>query len=118
MQNTAARRIVEGLAIVIRPLAFQRKAHGDWDGVTNMFVIEPKDLNAEGPCILYRPMYAPALQQFASRRELFKAIAVAGPLQNSVLMWLSDRARPIYANNGFNEPHIIHVHPGDDFTPF
>lgn len=118
MQNTAARRIVEGLAIVIRPLAFQRKAHTDWDGVTNMFVIEPKDLNAEGPCILYRPMYAPALQQFSSRRELLKAIAVAGPLQNSVLMWLSDRARPIYANNGFNEPHIIHVHLGDDFTPF
>ncbi|CAI8808988.1 RTX toxin [Pseudomonas sp. IT-347P] len=118
MQHTAAQRVVDGLAIVIRPLAFQRKAHADWDQVTNMFIIEPKDLNAEGPCILYRPMYAPALQQFASRHDLFKAIAVDGPLQSSVLTWMTDRARPIYANNGFNEPHIVHFHLGDDFTPF
>ncbi|MGN8120850.1 dermonecrotic toxin domain-containing protein [Pseudomonas sp. 22082] len=117
-KSTAAERIVDEQAIVLRPLAFQRKADAACDVVANMFVIEPKDLNAEGPRILYRPLYAPALQQFASRADLLKAICLAGPLQDSVLAWLTDRARPIYANNGFNEPHISHFHIGDDFTPF
>ena len=118
MKNTAAERLVDGQTIGIRPLAFQRKAHATCDVVGNMFVIEPKDLQADGPRILYRPLYTPALQQFSSRADLFKAIALAGPLQDSVLVWLTDRARPIYANNGFHEPHITHFHLGDDFTTF
>ncbi|VVN79079.1 hypothetical protein PS914_04789 [Pseudomonas fluorescens] len=118
MKNTAAERIVEEQAIVIRPLAFQRKADAAYDVVANMFIIEAKDLNADGPHILYRPLYTPALQQYATRSDLLKAIALAGPLLSSVLTWLTDRARPIYSNNGFNEPHIVHFHVGDDFTPF
>lgn len=118
MQTTAAERRVEAQAIVIRPLAFQRKADAVVDSAANMFVIEPRDLNADGPHILYRPLYTPALQQYATRSDLLKAIALPGPLQSSVLTWLTDRARPIYANNGFNEPHIVHFHAGDEFTIF
>ncbi|QHC95389.1 hypothetical protein PspR84_12275 [Pseudomonas sp. R84] len=118
MKGSSTDRLVEGQAIVIRPLAFQRKADAAIDTVANMFVIEAKDLNAEGPHILYRPLYTPALQQYASRRDLFKAIALPGPLQDSVLTWLTDRTRPIYANNGFNEPHIRHFHIGDEFPSF
>ena len=118
MQHTAAGRVVDEQAIVIRPLAFQRKANADCDVVANMFVIEPKNLDAGGPHILYRPLYTPALQQYASRGDLLKAIVRTGALQTSVLTWLSDRARPIYANNGFREPHILHVHLGDEFPSF
>lgn len=116
MNLTAAERVVNEQAIVIRPLAFQRKVDADADVVSNMFIIEPKDLNADGPHILYRPLYTPALHEYPSRTELLKAIAQSSPLQTSVLTWISDRARPIYANNGFNEPHITHFHAGDEFS--
>ncbi|MGO4368386.1 dermonecrotic toxin domain-containing protein [Pseudomonas sp. PAB10] len=115
MNPLAAERFVDDQAIVIRPLAFQRKAGADCDVVSNMFIIEPKDLNADGPHILYRPLYSPALHEYPSRQDLLSAIAQSGPLQTSVLTWLSDRARPVYDNNGFNEPHIVHFHPGDEF---
>ncbi|TBN39188.1 hypothetical protein EYC95_21125 [Pseudomonas sp. BGI-2] len=112
----AAERIVDEQSIVIRPLAFQRKAGATCDVVSNMFIIEPKDLNAVNPHILYRPLYSDPLHQYPTRQDLLNAIAHAGPLQTSVLTWLPDRARPIYDNNGFNEPHIVHFHAGDEFT--
>jgi hypothetical protein len=112
----AAERIVDEQSIVIRPLAFQRKAGATCDVVSNMFIIEPKDLNAVGPHILYRPLYSAPLHQYPTRQALQNAIAHAGPLQTSVLTWLPDRARPIYDNNGFNEPHIVHFHASDEFT--
>lgn len=118
MQDTAAERMVDEQAIVIRPLAFQRKANAECDVVANMFVIEAQNLDAGGPHVLYRPLYTPALQQYASRSDLLKAIVRTGALQTSVLTWLDDRARPIYAHNGFREPHILHVHIGDDFPSF
>lgn len=116
MHNSAAERFVDHQDIVLRPLAFQRKADAECDVVSNMFIIEPRDLAADGPHILYRPMYSPALQQYPSRQALLSAIAQAGPVQASVLTWLTDRARAIYDNNGFNEPHIVHFHPGDEFA--
>lgn len=112
----AAERMVDEQAVVIRPLAFQRKAGAPCDVVSNMFIIEPKDLNAVGPHILYRPLYAQPLHQYPTRQSLHDAIAQAGLLQSSALTWLPDRARPIYDNNGFNEPHIVHFHAGDEFT--
>ncbi|MGF6129154.1 hypothetical protein QF019_004382 [Pseudomonas frederiksbergensis] len=117
LQRTQAERCVDQQEIVLRPLAFQRKAGADGDVASNLFIIEPLDLNAAGPRILYRPQYTPALQQFADRAALFNAIAQPGALQASVLTWLPDRARPMYANNGFNEPHIVHMHLGDEFSP-
>jgi len=116
MHKTRAERCVDDQEIVLRPLAFQRKADAEPDLVNNMFIIEPRDLNADGPHILYRPMYVPALQQYPSRHALLSAIAQAGPLQSSVLTWLADRARPIYDNDGFNEPHIVHFHADDEFA--
>ena len=116
-QPLAAERVVEEQSIVIRPLAFQRKAGATCDVVSNMFIIEPKDLTAGGPHILYRPLYPDPLHQYPSRQDLLSAIAQTGPLQTSVLTWLPDRARPIYDNNGFTEPHIVHFHAGDEFSP-
>ena len=115
-QSLAAERIVDEQSIVIRPLAFQRKAGAACDVVSNMFIIEPKDLKSDGPHILYRPLYSEPLHQYPNRQDLLRAIAQTGPLQSSVLTWLPDRARPIYDNNGFTEPHIVHFHAGDEFT--
>ncbi|MFJ7792997.1 dermonecrotic toxin domain-containing protein [Pseudomonas sp. NPDC096950] len=117
MHKTTAERFVDDQEIVLRPLAFQRKADAECDVAGNLFIIEPRNLNADGPHILYRPLYSPALQQYPTRQALLSAIAQPGPLQTSVLTWLSDRARPIYDNNGFNEPHIVHFHVDDEFTP-
>ncbi|MDN3223084.1 dermonecrotic toxin domain-containing protein [Pseudomonas nunensis] len=116
MHKTTAERFVDDQEIVLRPLAFQRKADAECDVAGNLFIIEPRDLKADGPHILYRPLYSPALHQYPNRQALLSAIAEPGPLQISVLTWLPDRARPIYDNNGFNEPHIVHFHAGDEFT--
>ncbi|WP_416739690.1 dermonecrotic toxin domain-containing protein [Pseudomonas sp. NFX71] len=116
-QPLAAERMVGEQSIVIRPLAFQRRTGGACDVVSNMFIIEPKDLKADGPHILFRPLYPDSLHQYPSRQDLLSAIAQTGPLQTSVLTWLPDRARPVYDNNGFTEPHIVHFHNGDEFSP-
>ncbi|WP_347912259.1 DUF6543 domain-containing protein [Pseudomonas grandcourensis] len=113
LHTHAPERVVDGRDIVIRALAFTRKAGAAADVVDNMFIIEPRDTGI-GPHILYRPVYQDALQQFPSREALFNAIAHAGPLQDSVLSWLPDRARPIYSNDGFNSPHILRFGTGDD----
>jgi hypothetical protein len=113
LHTHAPERVVDGQDIVIRALAFTRKAGAAADVVDNMFIIEPRDTDI-GPHILYRPVYQDALQQFSSREALFNAIAQAGPLQDSVLSWLPDKARPIYSNDGFNSPHILRFGLGDD----
>jgi len=113
LHTHAPERVVDGQDIVIRALAFTRKAGAAADVVDNMFIIEPRDTGI-GPHILYRPVYQDALQQFSSREALFNAVAQAGPLQDSVLSWLSDKARPIYSHDGFNSPHILRFGQGDD----
>lgn len=113
MQRNAADRVVDDLSIVIHALAFHRKPHSKPDVVSNMFIIEASERQV-GPHILYRPLYQDSLQQFASREALLSAIAQPGPLQDSVLSWLPDRARPVYSNNGFHSPHIIRFGQGDD----
>ncbi|WP_223486693.1 dermonecrotic toxin domain-containing protein [Pseudomonas sp. A-RE-19] len=114
MGETPADRKVDEQDIVLRPLAFHRKPGAEPDVVDDMFVIEPKNLLA-GPHVLYRPQYSESLIEFPSRSALLDAIAQAGDLQDSVLTWLPERARSVYANNGFNEPHILHFHLGDEF---
>ncbi|SDB09337.1 dermonecrotic toxin domain-containing protein [Pseudomonas sp. NFACC13-1] len=115
LQPDAASQQVNGCPVVIRHLGLVRKPQAQPDTVTNMFLIEAQDTTT-GPHLLYRPLYAPALQEFPSREALFQAIAAAGDLQNSVLTWLSDAARPVYANGGFLEPHIVRFFPGDEFS--
>lgn len=114
MAPNAEQRQVEGQPVVIRHLALVRKPQAAADVVTTMYVIESEGRQA-GPHILYRPLYAEALQQFETRDSLLAAIAAPGDLQTSVLTWLSDGARPIYANGGFHEPHYVRFGTGDEF---
>lgn len=114
MQLSDAERVVEDRHIVIRSLALLRKPGAQSDKVDNMFVIEAQDLQP-GPVILYRPLYPQLLTQYANREALLAAMALPGALQDSVLMWLSEPARVVYANGGFNEPHIIRFGMGSEF---
>lgn len=116
MQGNVAEQQVDNRQVVIRHLALVRAPGAPADSVCNMYLIEA--LNADvGPHLLYRPLYAQALQEFASRQTLFEAIAQPGELQDSVLTWLSDSARPIYAHGGFREPHYLRFGQGDEFAP-
>jgi hypothetical protein len=116
MGNTSDQRRVNGAAMVIRHLALVRKPLAVPDVVANMYIIESESGQA-GPHILYRPLYAEALQQFSSRQSLLEAIASPGALQSSVLAWLSDSARSIYDNGGFQQPHYVRFGLGTEFGP-
>jgi hypothetical protein len=116
MQRSGAERVVEGRPIVIRALALLRRPGALSDRVSNMFLIEAQS-DSTGPVILYRPLYAQVLTQYPDRAALFAALAQPGALQDSVLAWLSDSARPVYANGGFDEPHILRFGVGSEFAP-
>ncbi|BBP65414.1 hypothetical protein PHLH5_29550 [Pseudomonas sp. Cab53] len=115
LQPDAASQRVDGRPVVIRQLRVLRQPKARPDSVANMFIIEAQDI-ANGPHLLYRPLYAPSLQQFPTREALMQAIATSGDLQDSILTWLPDAARPIYANGGFLEPHIMRFFNGDEFS--
>lgn len=115
MEPAATDQQVDQHPVVIRHLALLQMPGAQPDRVSAMYLIEARD-TALGPHVLYRPLYAEALQEFASREALFEAIAEPGPLQDSVLTWLSDTARPIYANGGFREPHYVRFGQGDEFS--
>lgn len=112
----AGDRFVDGADIVIRRLALVRKPGAVPDVVANMFIIEPANLE-QGPHLLYRPFYAQSLLEFPTRTALLDALVEAGDLQDSVLTWLSDVARPIYDHGGFKEPHFVRFGLGSDFAP-
>ncbi|WP_300631577.1 DUF6543 domain-containing protein [Pseudomonas sp.] len=115
MGETPEDRRVDDQEIVLRPLGLCRKPGATPDSVNNMFIIEPRDASV-GPHLFYRPLYADALHQYPTRQALLDALATPGELQNSVLTWLPDKARPIYDHGGFTEPHIIRFLPGDEST--
>ncbi len=96
-----------GRPVVIRHLAFLRKPQARPDLASNMFIVEAQDART-GPHLLYRPLYAPiAVGVYATRQALLQSVVSAADLQNSVLTWMSGDARPVYANGGFLEPHIV-----------
>lgn len=105
-----------GHAPVIRPLAFLSQAGATPDRVGNLFVIGPKDIN-QGPQVLYRPASPTPLIEFASCAALFTAIKTPGALQESVLAGLAPSARAVYANGGFEAPHIGWLVVSDFDTP-
>lgn len=115
MGETPLDRYVDGQEIVLRPLALCRKAGATPDEVCNTFIIEPRDTRI-GPHLLYQPLYADTLHEFPTRQALLDALASPGALQDSVLIWLSDTARPIYDHGGIREPHLIRFLPGDEFS--
>ena len=114
VRSQESERQVDGQPIVIRQLALVRKPQAEADVVANMYIIEPESSQV-GPHILYRPLYPDALLEFASRAQLLHAIASPGELQTSVLTWLSDGARPVYDNGGFQQPHYVRFGAGDEF---
>ncbi len=114
MQVQIIDRKVDAQPIVIRPLAFVLDAAERVDVVSNMFVIGPQSVDA-GPHVLYRPLYSPPLMQFSSLPALLAAICADTSLQKSVLDWLEPDARSIYANGGFEEPHLATVIIDVDF---
>ncbi|OCR23670.1 hypothetical protein AFK24_17835 [Pseudomonas syringae] len=116
MKPRVAERTVGARPIVLRPLAFVSAPGRSADVVANMFVIGPAD-SVSGPHVLYRPLSRTPLAEFSDGAALLAAIAQPGALQNSVLTWLSDIARPIYANGGFVEPHIVRFGLGSEFAP-
>lgn len=109
-----AQRWVQTAEIVIRPLALLHKTGATADVVQNMFIIEARAIEA-GPHLLYRPSYRESLLQFETRDALLAAIAKPGEVQDSVLTWLCDSARPIYSNGGFQEPHYVRIGMGSEF---
>ncbi|WP_338131953.1 hypothetical protein [Pseudomonas putida] len=89
----------------IAPLAFLCAPGASASDVAHgMFIIE---IPASGSWVLYRPFYADrALQEFPTLELLMDAVRSRGALQESVLAWLDDDARPIYQNDGFKHPHL------------
>ncbi|MFJ4441425.1 hypothetical protein ACIPZ8_04945 [Pseudomonas sp. NPDC089422] len=92
----------------ISPLAFLCAPGASASDVAHgMFIIE---VPASHSWVLYRPFYAEqALLEFPTLGLLMAAIRKQGELQESVLAWLDDDARPVYENDGFTRPHL---HPG------
>ncbi|WP_438869476.1 hypothetical protein [Pseudomonas sp. L1(2025)] len=115
MGETPLDRFVDGQEIVLRPLALCRKAGATPDEVNNAFIIEPRDISV-GPHLLYQPLYADSLHEYPTRQALLDALATPGDLQDSVLTWLTDKARPIYDHGGIKEPHLVRFLPGDEFS--
>ena len=115
MGDMPSDRIVDEQEIVLRPLALCRETGATPDEVNNAFIIEPRNATI-GPHLLYRPLYTDALREYPTRQALLAAIAEPGDLQDSVLTWLPDKARPIYDHGGLREPHIIRFLPGDEFS--
>ncbi|WP_053125161.1 dermonecrotic toxin domain-containing protein [Pseudomonas sp. P1.31] len=92
IRQVAGERFASSHQISICPLTLipQHRLLSSTDTVTNMFIIGARDPDS-GPCILYRPLFEPALLQFPSRQNLLYALHQPGELRDSVLAWLADR---------------------------
>lgn len=97
------------------PLAFKATPSSSADTVVNMYVIGARG-SEQGPQLLYQPLFSPSLREFSSSAALFKAIKTSGPLQDLVLAWLPPTRQAVYANGGFQEPHVRHFLAGDEFS--
>lgn len=92
--------------VVLMPLAFRPDADAEQvDTVRGMYLL----FSAEpAMVVLYRPLHAQEpIMMFQSLEELMKAIATTGELQDSVLDWLPEQARRVYAHGGLLEPHPL-----------
>ncbi|MFG0408727.1 hypothetical protein [Pseudomonas sp. FYR_11] len=92
-------------ALKLAPLAFNSVPGGPKSNpVHGMFVIE---VPTTGAWLLYRPLHTrQPIRQFDSRHQLITCIRTEHALQQDILIWLDDDARPIYANGGFVHPHL------------
>lgn len=117
VQADKARRVVEGQAVALWPLAFKARPSDSADVVEGHFVIGPRH-GEEGPHVLYRPLFSPVVLEYSSQQALFAAIQAKGELQDNVLAWLAPRRQSVYANDGFRQPHIRYFLQGDEFTTY
>jgi hypothetical protein len=101
---------------ILRTLGFRASDGAPIDVVTNMFVISDRD-PAKGPVVLYRPLSQQSLTEFSSMAALRAAIVEPGELHEAALTWLTDHARQVYANGGFDQPHILRFGQGSEFAP-
>ncbi len=101
---------------MLATLGFVSRPGAHADLVSDMFVFANVD-DSDGPHVLYRPLFQPTLLEYPDRASLFAAIKQPGALQRSVLDWLSESARAVYAEGGFDEPHIVRFGQGSDFAP-
>ncbi|MBV6289846.1 dermonecrotic toxin domain-containing protein [Pseudomonas aegrilactucae] len=96
MSNDAAERVE------VRPLTFLSGEGASPDTVDNMFVFALPGMPER---VLYRPLFEPLLREFASEAALFAALKEP-ELEASVLSWMGQDARRVYAHGGFAEPHL------------
>jgi len=69
------------------PLMLKGTEAGQTGTVQNMYVLQPREAQP-GPCLLYRPLLHPMLQEFASTADLLAAIKAPGTLRDSLVAWL------------------------------
>lgn len=93
--------------ITISPLQLLR-ADAGWvpDNVMGVYVIAPSTPQ-EGPWVLYSVLGgAFSIKEYADRNALLADIRTSGNLQDFILSRLDPAARHVYANGGFQEPHL------------
>ena len=96
---------LEKSGLCVRPLGFIAYEGAPTDYVANMFVLGPRQVGT-GPFILYQPFASEPLLECATWAALFAAISESEDLNYSVLQWLNDDARALYAEGGFARPHL------------
>lgn len=101
-----------GPSPTVSALAFVAEPGASADKVENTYLIEP---SSPGPLLLFRPLHATPLLQFASRKALLEQIVADPGLQADIVSRLADLVRPIYDHGGFSEPHLRRVLLEPDF---
>nr|WP_319528299.1 DUF6543 domain-containing protein [Pseudomonas laurentiana] len=101
-------------APTLSALAFVSEPGVSADRVQNAYLIEP---SSPGPLLLFRPLHATPLMQFASRKALLERIVAEPVLQADILSRLAEEVRPVYDHGGFTEPHLRRVLLEPDFQP-
>ncbi|WP_455887897.1 hypothetical protein [Pseudomonas rustica] len=99
------RKAHAGTSLQLAPLSLNSVPGGPKaNRVHGIYVIE---VPATGAWILYRPLHTTqAVRQFGSQDQLIASIRTEKTLQQDLLPWLDDDARPIYADGGFTHPHL------------
>ncbi|UBM23773.1 hypothetical protein K8374_15400 [Pseudomonas sp. p1(2021b)] len=102
---------------IVRAFGLLRTLDATPDYPTNVWLLEARQPHGR-TCLLYRPLHATPLLEFADRHALLDAVATPGPLQDDLLQRLPEQDRKVYAHGGFQEPHLFHPLEDDWAVPF
>lgn len=113
LSQTAARAVFDvftghcakPMAWVMRPVGLIRQEGEPADRLLNTWLIEQEAPGTE-PCVLYRPLHAQPLVEFANRAALLTQMSRVGEFQDDMLWRLDENVRHIYANGGFTQPYL------------